>query len=509
MIQYLKTLAYMQSVLDAMVPSVATTLFTCAFVALTIIIGMSLWPKATLARKTMVYTVMAVLTVGGLTYYGNVDYEHGHAIHHHLWELFAVDFPKFIGIPLLTVCIAAMQYFNIKAPKGAKIGWFLWLATPIIANVATTWAMVPIMVSLFLLLRSSYPKTWAYIAVCVFFFSGNMLALGTLAADPPQAFLALKEMAKGQPLDFFWPLEQFWVFLVFTQLLFGVALARLGVRFGSPTEMLKFRPENWSKFIFGTALAACIGVSVTLLDGSRHPYEVPMFLGVAIAIAMAASFVPGFGDSHARHTAVEWAVETAVTFVAFFCVVAFILSGTSFIEVGNGTMTAIVIWVTGTADNAAAFAIGYEHFAPLPIEYQVWYNLFESVTYGSMTPLGNGPQIVKFLVILVGMGVITARQVFEIWLREAMVFIPYLLVWTFGANIAISKGWGFDVPMQALLGIVAFTVALQCMDLQRKFRRHVFSNSETMPWDGRESLRLVADVEEDDATDDSEVAAAH
>jgi len=128
-------------------------------------------------------------------------------------------------------------------------------------------------------------------------------------------------------------------------------------------------------------------------------------------------------------------------------------------------MVAAVAIMTMGADNAAAFAAGYAQFVGRPLDMMVWYNLFNSIAYGGMTPLGNGPQITLFLVILVGMRHLRPDRVFGEWMRMAAVLAPYLLIWTLGTHHIVANG---DTPTWTdltLIGLVAFTVAWTWMVL--------------------------------------------
>ncbi|MEK7562809.1 MAG: hypothetical protein AAB544_00240, partial [Patescibacteria group bacterium] len=143
------------------------------------------------------------------------------------------------------------------------------------------------------------------------------------------------------------------------------------------------------------------------------------------------------------------------------------------IHVGNQAMIPGVIGMTLGADNAAAFAAAYPQYEELDQVYMVWFNLFNSVVYGGLSPLGNGPQIALFLIVLVSLRTVTAKEVFVTWIREAAAFGPYLLVWTLGMSTLIEFGFKPTVAVQLLLGLIAFAVCLQFMDIQRLFRAHV------------------------------------
>lgn len=390
--------------------------------------------------------------------------------HHHFEFVFFVDYPQFIMIPLATVMIASLNLFGLFLKKDAsevKLGWFLWVVCPLLGNFATTWALVPIGLSLYPVLLKKFPtkKQWLFVLMTVCIFSMNMLALATLAADPPQAFWAVKAALAGKSLGFFFPLTKFWPYLIVTWMLYGLSLKRLGIRFGSISELWNIVPENRGKFAYGAAIAIAVGASITFLVG----YSITFVLGAVSLIAFASSLWKKVFKGHEFHNSWHWGGETVFVFVAFFSIVAFMHTALEFVEISKMGMVAVIIKMTLFADNAAAFAAGYEYFVDKPQQYQLWYNLFNSVVYGSLSPLGNGPQIVLFLVILCGMGVLTAGDVFKTWFRVACVYAPYLLVWTLSTMIVIE--WGHEVgpAVQFLIGIVAFMVCSESMDLHSEF----------------------------------------
>ncbi len=390
--------------------------------------------------------------------------------HHHFEYVFFVDFPQFIMIPFATVMIASLNLFGLFLKKDVskvKLGWFLLLVCPFLGNFGTTWALVPIGLSLYPVLLKKFPlrNQWVFILVTLCIFSMNMLALGTLAADPPQAFWAVKAASSGKPLGFFFPLTKFWPYLIVTWLLYGLSLKRLGIQFGSISELWNIVPENLGKFSYGALIAIAVGVSISFLVG----YDITFVLGGVSLIAFLSSKWKRVFHEHEFHNSWHWGAETIFVFVAFFSIVAFMHTALEFIEISKIGMVAVIIKMTLFADNAAAFAAGYEFFVDKPEQYQLWYNLFNSVTYGSLSPLGNGPQIVLFLVILCGMGVMTAGDVFKTWFRVACVYAPYLLVWTLSTMIIIDWGYEVSVPMQFLIGIIAFMVCSESMDLHREF----------------------------------------
>lgn len=385
-----------------------------------------------------------------------------HVVH----EVFAVDYVQFIPIPVATVLIACLGLIALDVQKGARLGWFLFLACPFIGNVGTTWALVPAGLSLAVVLQRVYPDRWFRILIAVCAFSMNFLALGTLAADPPQAYWAVKSATEGRPFSFFFPLGQFWPYIGITMCVYYVTLRRFGVGFGNPTNLLLVRPASWPKFLFGLVIAGCVIAAVTLFRG----YGVTAFLGTICMLVALSSLA--FGH-HERHATVHWVAETMTVFVAFFGVVALAHAGLHHLHIENQVMTGVVVIMTLFADNAAAFAAGYPQFHPRSQEYQVWYNLFNAVTYGGISPLGNGPQIALFLIIFVNRKMTTPGEVFVTWFKEACVFMPYLLVWTLGMTCLIELGFRPTPAIQLLVGIVAMTTCFQCMDLERLFRPYV------------------------------------
>ncbi|HCC13535.1 MAG TPA: hypothetical protein DEP63_02195 [Candidatus Magasanikbacteria bacterium] len=415
--------------------------------------------------------------------------ELGHEVLHHT---FLVDYPQFIVIPLATVAIASLGLFAVKVRDGAKLGWFLWLIAPIIGNFGTTWAMVPVGLSLIPTLKQMYPKTWKEIAIATCVFSMNMLALGTLAADPPQALWAVKVSASGAPLGFFFPFSQFWVYILVTWGLYFIVLKRLGVSFGSISELGGISPKSWTKFATGVVLAVCVGFAITALSG----YNISYFLGGLLVLAILTAFVlrrRSFSHEE-RHNTMHWLTETATIFVAFFSVVAFAHAGLQEVPVSNQAMIGPIIGMTLGADNAAAFAAAYPQFEALPAQYMTWYNLFNSVVYGGVSPLGNGPQITLFLIILVALREFKSGEVFKVWFKEALVFAPYLLIWTLVSTIVIEQGMEFSIPIQILTGIGSLVAANEFMDLQTKFRKHVDVGT---TWDGRRPQLRVVHKDED------------
>ncbi len=435
--------------------------FLAAAFVLVVIVATSMYVEA-LWKKVFVFLSLGILV--GAALWNNGD--HGSVI---LYDVFAVDYVQFVGIPVATVLIACLGLFSLRArdEQGIKLGWFLWLACPFIANVATTWALVPAGLSLAAVLRATYPDRWFRILIAVCAFSMNFLALGTLAADPPQAYWAVKAANHGESLGFFYPLGKFWVYLGLTMAVYYVTLRRFGVEFGHPANLLAVRPAHWGKMLYGIGIALCVILAVTLLKG----YEVSVFLGVVCLIVGVSAFL-FFGEEERQQT-LHWTVETMAIFIAFFSVVALAHAGLHHLRLTNQGMMGVVIGMTLFADNAAAFAAGYPQFSSQGEMHLVWYNLFNSVTYGGISPLGNGPQIALFLIVLVHRKDTNPREVFVTWFKEACVFAPYLLVWSLGLTCLIEFGFPPTAPAQMLVGLVAMTVCFQFMDLQRLFRAHV------------------------------------
>ncbi len=390
-------------------------------------------------------------------------------------RLTSIDYAQFIVIPLITVFIASLGLFSLKIKAGTRIGWFLFLICPLVGNFGTTWALVPIGLSLVPFLKKEYPQKWLFILITMGIFSMNFMALGTLLADPPQAFWAIKAGLAGKPLGFFFPFTKFWPYLLTTLFVYFVTLRRIGVHFGNLSELLNYRPENSWKFFYGILLAGTLAYALLFLIG----FQITYFLGSIFIVGLLTS---RFFGHEAFHNTIHWSLETAAVFVAFFAVVAFVHSGLHSIHFENQAMTAMVIPMTMFADNAAAFAAAYPQFEPLSDSYMTWFDLHPAVAYGGVSPFGNGPQITLFLVILVALKMTKPGQVFKDWFIEASIFMPYLLVWTLSATTLIDHGIEVTVAMQFLIGIIASAVAFQAMDLQQKFRIHVTGDD----WTGRE-----------------------
>lgn len=436
------------------------TFLVLAGVVLVVIVLTSLFVES-LKNKVTIFLGLGGLTAAGLFLKGD---EH---VRHLLYHVYAVDYPQFIFIPLATVIIASLGLFAVRGKDSAGIGWFLLIGCPIAGNFATTWALVPIGLSLMPILKRQYPDRWFRILVAMCIFSMNMLALGTLAADPPQALWAVKAGVSGNALGFFFPLTQYWPYLIVTWVVYYVTLRRFGVRFGSVKELFSILPVNWWKAGYGIAIAACLAIALTQLTG----YQVTMFLGAVCLIGVVSSL---FFGHHARHATIHWCTECAAIFVAFFAVVALAHAGLHEVHLSNEEMIVGVIGMTLGADNAAAFAAAYPQYEQLDQAYMLWYNLFNSVVYGGLSPLGNGPQITLFLIILVALKQTTSREVFVTWFKEAAAFGPYLLTWTLSQSILIGEFGVTPTPAtQFLTGLVASAICFEFMDIQRLFKRYV------------------------------------
>jgi hypothetical protein len=300
------------------------------------------------------------------------------------------------------------------------------------------------------------------VIVCI--FSMNLLALATLLADPPQALWAVKESARGRTLAFFEPGRQFWLYLLFTQALYGMALLGAGVRFGSPMELFRRGPRSWGRTAYGLAILGCLMFALTSLRG----YDIPLFLGIVVLVVAATSF---FFGAQAASQSLSWSVETAALFIAFFAVVAFAHAGFEHASPPQWAMVPIVAVMTAWADNAAAFAVAYPQFAGLPMQYQVWCNLFPAVSFGASTPLGNGPQITALLVILVNQRQVTPGQVFRTWFREAVSILPYLCIWSVSVTVVLLSGHEPTYLCQSAIGCIALSVSWATRRAQRLFSR--------------------------------------
>lgn len=404
---------------------------------------------------------------------------------HVVQEVYLVDYAQFIPIPVATVLIACLGLFALNVRRGTQLGWFLLVACPFIGNFATTWALVPAGLSLAVILQRVYPDRWFRILIAVCAFSMNFLALGTLTADPPQSYWAVKSANEGKPLAFFYTFTIFWPYIALTMCVYYVTLRRFAVGFGSPLNIFGIRPSSIPRFLYGCAIAGCVIIAVTQFQG----YGVTMFLGSVCVIVALSSLLFGHEE---RHATVHWVAETMAVFVAFFGVVALAHAGLHHLHMPNQGMTGVVVIMTLFADNAAAFAAGYPQFKELPAHYQLWYNLFNAVTYGGISPLGNGPQIALFLIILVNRKMTTSSEVFVVWFKEACVFMPYLLVWTLGTTCLIELGFIPSHAFQLLVGLIAMAVCFQFMDLQRLFRAHV----DEANGDGMSPTDIHVDAEE-------------
>jgi len=250
--------------------------------------------------------------------------------------------------------------------------------------------------------------------------------------------------------------------------LYYISLKRLGTEFGNIyLELKTIRPKSWLKILYGSVLALCISIAITFL----REFQITIFLGSVFLITLISSL---FFSKEARHHTIHWSIETAVIFLAFFSVVSFAHLGLHHTDIPPDQLYWAVIAMTLGADNAAAFAAAYPVYEKLGMTMQLWFNLFPSVVYGGLSPLGNGPQIVTFLVILVAAKVVTSAQVFKGWLIEAWVFAPYLLLWQVGTTMWISYT-GLEPPfgLQLLIGMVGIVVCMEMMDITKRFNRTV------------------------------------
>lgn len=405
--------------------------------------------------KALIFVLLGVFASGYLLIFaGDLGYQN---VHH----TFLVDYPQFIFLPLMTVLVASLKFFEIEVDesKMPKLGWFLWLILPLIGNFLTTWAVVPIVLSLVPYLRKKFPEQWMYIAITASVFSMNFLALATLLADPPQALWAIKSAAMGQPLGFFEPLYHFWPYILITWGLYLAALWRLGIEFGSLSGM---KLKSMKRALMGVLFVGVMAYGVLALRG----YEVTYLLGGAFFVGLV---IARFMGKHEWHDSWHWSLETSTIFIAFFAVVAFAHTGLALVQVPKEGMIPIVVLMTMFADNAAAFAGAYPQFVGQE-PYMVWYNLFNSVVYGGLSVLGNGPQITLFLVIFVGKKWTTFGDVFKKWAVEAMVFAPYLITWSVASVLSIRYGLHMDLFVQVFVGLVAFAVSSAAMSHQQNFR---------------------------------------
>jgi hypothetical protein len=307
---------------------------------------------------------------------------------------------------------------------------------------------VPILYSLYHVIHRLYPKEWERILVIAAIFGMNLTALATLLADPPQALWAILEAKKGNELSFFAPAESFWFYLLVTWVLYGVALCTAGVRFGSPLNLFAVLPTHLPRCIYGIAVVAAMAFAITRLEG----YQITLFLGGVCVVVAATS--PLFGKEAVHHT-LHWGLETVAIFLGFFAVVCFAHVGLHDSHLPRAAMVPAVVAMTAFADNAAAFLTAYPVFESLPPAYQTWFNLFPSVVFGGSTPLGNGPQITLFLVILCGKKAMNPARVFTVWFQEVWVFVPYILVWTVGMVSLIEAGEEPTLAAQLPVALVA------------------------------------------------------
>ena len=419
-----------------------------------------------LGKKVTVFLGLGFSVFIGLWNFGG---ETGREVLHHVY---VVDYAQFIMIPICTVLIASLQLFSIKRASNG-VGYFILGLCPLIGNSGTTWALVPIGLSLIPILQKQYPDRWKRILIRECIMSMNMLALATLAADPPQALLAVKEAARGNPLGFFWPFTIFWPYICITWYVYFVSLKRSGVEFGNPLKELKgIRPECWNRVVYGVILAAGVGLSITFLRG----YEITVALGLLSVVAFLSAFA--FFGHDERHNTIHWCIETATIFVAFFAVVCLAHTGLHHVHINNQSMIWVVVGLTLAADNAAAFAAAYPQFAPLASEYMQWYALFPSVTFGGLSPLGNGPQIALFLVVMVSKKIMSPKEIFVAWMKEAWVFAPYLITWVLSMSTLIYFEVELLLSLQLLTGMVAAYFCFEAMDHSRHFKAYVDNGEE-------------------------------
>lgn len=415
---------------------------------------------AAMSLALIVYTSLKVenigakaatfLALGAFTY--SLLYFSGGAsgVLHHVYH---IDYPQFIMIPALTVLIASMNLLKLEVGDNFKPGWFMWITVPIIGNFATTWALVPIAVSLFPILKKRHPDSYWTKMILMFIFGANILALGTVLADPPQAYWAVQLGNVGTPMAFFYTGSKFWLFMIMTWVVYGGMLKYIGVEFGEFNREAII-PKFESMFNLGLAvvLCACLAFALLALQG----YQITLFLGIVFVC----TFIYAMKQGHeVKHNTIHWCVETFTIFIAFFSVVAFMHVLLENVEIADEGMVGAVMVLTWMADNAAAFAAGYPQFVNNEA-LMLWYNLFPSVTQGSMSPLGNGPQIVAFLVIFVAMKEITAGQVFKEWFKVCWIFAPYLFTWTFEA---MDHSGQMGIATQLAIGLKAAAVSFAFM----------------------------------------------
>lgn len=167
-----------------------------AFASLVTIILASLTTES-LRKKVVVFVAVGLTNALHLALTG-----HGREA----WNTFGVDYVQFIPVPVCCVMVAGLGLFTVTLHgDGKSIGWLLLLFCPLVGNLATTWSLIPVLLSLIPRLMLAYPQAWKEITILVAIFAMNLLALGTLAADPPQAYWSVKEGEKGEPLGFWFP----------------------------------------------------------------------------------------------------------------------------------------------------------------------------------------------------------------------------------------------------------------------------------------------------------------
>lgn len=436
---------------------------TIALLILCVIVVTSLKVHS-LVGKVGIFLAIFALTFGFLWSHSPETFEVAR-------HVFIVDYPQFIFIPLVAIAIAGLNLFQLNVPPATKLGWLFLLVFPLAGNFATTWAVVPLAISIYPILKKRNPDRWLLVLLTVSIFSMNTLALMTTAADPPQSLLAVKEGQKGQNLDYFFPLTYFWPYLLGTWLMFAYALTRLGEQYGNPWKELKsIRPASWAKLIYGGFIALAIWFAITQL----REYQITIFLASVFGVVLISSFF--FGGNEREHT-MHWSLETVTIFLAFFSVVAFAHLGLHQVHISPNHLYIAVIGMTLGADNAAAFAAAYPVYESLGMEKQVWYNLFPSVVFGGLSPLGNGPQIITFLVVLPMLKAVTTKEVFRGWLTEAWVFAPYLVFWQLATTTLIEYGFSLKWNLLCLIAIPAVFICFESMDITKKFSQTLYGKN--------------------------------
>lgn len=413
-----------------------------------------------LAIESLLKKILLFAVIGGIT--AGFIYGTGGASDV-LVHVYVVDYIQFIPIPALTLLIASMGLVIFSVKDDFKPGWFLLIMVPLIGNFMTTWVMVPVSLSLYPVMRKRYPSSWLLKMIVSFIFGGNMLALLTVLADPPQAYWAVQLAKLGLPMGFFYTGSKLWIFVIFTWLLYWTTLKKLGVEFGK-LNLKALLPPLKSKWKGLGAVVLCGTLAFALLE--LKGYEVTVFLGTVFIVGFIAAMFMGH---EVRHRTIHWSVETFAIFIAFFSVVAWFHTALKGMTIADETMTLFALILTVMADNAAAFAAAYPQFAGLGNEdLMIWFALLPTVAAGSLTPPGNGPQIIFFLVVLVSICATTAKQVFIEWLKVSWTFTPYLSVWIFGAHTIFALGGEMTWFIQILLGTIAMTTSVAALGMVRQ-----------------------------------------